>query len=98
LQAARSGGLTNNQAHYIIREAKQPYLVRAVKRLTLEEALKVWDVAEPQERTQIRKLVLQKRATLKNLPAEARVRVLAKLRAAEGLRTGPQNNDAAVNE
>jgi len=100
MAAARAGGLTINQAHYIIREAKQPYLVRSVKRLTLEEALKVWDVAEPQERAQIKKLLLQKRATVGNLPPEARRRVLEKYRAAPGLSRSavPPSEDAAANQ
>ena len=64
-------------------------LVRQVIHLGLESALKVWAVANPEERTQIKDPILKKEHLLKNFPRDERAILTQKFLEVDRWRLGP---------
>jgi hypothetical protein len=71
-QAIQKGDLTENEAEQVGEiEAKQPRFIQDFKRISLPEALRVWDVMSPKEREATRDLLGDKEEQIKNyLPAD----------------------------
>jgi uncharacterized protein YPO0396 len=86
----KAGKLTERDARTLLSDNQSPQLVRDFRRLPLEKALEVWDVADDQERKQLRPILKKKAQQLKNrVPAE-RAPLQQKLKAALSEKTAPQ--------
>jgi hypothetical protein len=84
--AIRGGAVSQRQASNIAGNAKQPYLSGLVSHLGIEDTLRIWDVASPQERTTLKPMLLQKATGtgFDNLPPSKQKIVAAQVRAALG--------------
>jgi hypothetical protein len=82
VQAVRDGKITERDARRIIQNSHRPPIVSTFHRLPLEDALKVWDVATPEERKQLRPALVRKTDSLENQPPAKRRELVVKLRAA----------------
>ena len=84
--AIRGGAVSQRQASNIAANAKTPYLSGMVSHLGIEDTLRVWDVASPQERTTLKPMLLQKvtGTGFDNLPPSKQKIVAAQVRAALG--------------
>lgn len=86
----KAGKLTERDAKALMNENQSPQLVRDFRRLSLEKALEVWDVANDDERKQLRPILQKKAKQLDNrVPAE-RAPLQQKLKAALSEKTAPQ--------
>jgi hypothetical protein len=56
----RAGKITESDARQLLSESKTPQFVRDFKRLPIEKALSVWDVANDDERRQLRPILAAK--------------------------------------
>ncbi|MGH8676923.1 MAG: hypothetical protein ACREUQ_01060, partial [Burkholderiales bacterium] len=74
-KAMEQGRITPQQQATAVAEARFTSLERTFRRLTLEEALKVWAKATPEEREGLRPLLQRKRASLISRPARERQRL-----------------------
>jgi hypothetical protein len=81
-RAVREGKITERDARRIIQNSHRPPIVSTFQRLLLEDALKVWDVATPGERKQLRSVLIRKTGSLENQPPAKRRELVRKLRAA----------------
>ena len=71
LQAAISQGkLSQTDRAYIHKESRLNPLVAEFEGLRLDEALKVWDVATPEERNGLLPILRKKGQNLKSIPPE----------------------------
>jgi hypothetical protein len=71
LSAALSAGqLSKSDLAYIHKESKLEPLVAEFTGLRVDEALKVWELATPQERQQLRPLLIKKSRNLKTIPLD----------------------------
>ncbi len=78
----REGKLTRADVDDIRRAKHFTPLQEMVKRLTVEEALKVWDVAAPDEKKELKRVLLQKRDAILRMPGQQREAVLPKFKQA----------------
>lgn len=79
--AVKAGKITQRDARRILENKNRPPLVSMFQRLTLEDALKVWNVATPTEKLQLRQALLAKLPSIENqLPAKRR-QLLGQVRA-----------------
>jgi hypothetical protein len=81
-EAVKGGKITLAQAKSIIGEEKEPYLERGVKHLDLTQTMKIWDVANNDEKNILRP-ALAKKATssaLAAIPQDERADTIKKLR------------------
>jgi hypothetical protein len=86
----KAGRLTERDAKLLLSESQSPQLVRDFKRLSLEKALEVWEVANDDERKQLRPSLQKKAESLKNrVPAE-RGKLQQQLRGALAEAAAPQ--------
>jgi hypothetical protein len=86
----KAGRLTERDAKLLLSESQSPQLVRDFKRLPLEKALQVWEVANDDERKQLRPALQKKAESLKNrVPAE-RAKLQQQLRGALSQTAAPQ--------
>lgn len=67
----KAGKLRERDARRLLSESKTPQLERDFRRLSLERALDVWELANDQERKQLRPILLKKKSQLENrVPAQ----------------------------
>jgi hypothetical protein len=86
MERARTAGLlTDKDIKQVKERAKESPVARGFKSLTIDQALKVWDVATDEERKLLRPMLERKTALLENLPDVERERVAVKLGQALGL-------------
>jgi hypothetical protein len=86
----KAGKLRERDAKTLIEESKSPQLLRDFRRLSLERALEVWDLANDEERKQLRPILLKKKSQLENrIPAERKL-LEEKLRGAMSEKKAPQ--------
>lgn len=78
----QQGVMTAKDVHTAARQGKIPPLVREFGHLEIGDALRVWDVATPEEKAELRTILGRKSLTVKNLPAEQRDALMPRLRQA----------------
>jgi hypothetical protein len=81
-QHVRAGEITPREAGDILKQSREAPIAHYTRSLSLEDFLSVWDLANAKEQAQLRPLLIAKQHLLANLPAEERVAMAARLRAA----------------
>lgn len=82
IHAVPRGEITERDAKRVIQLSHQPPIVSMFQRLPLEDALKVWNVATPQEQQQLRRGLVRKASSLENQPPAKRRELATELRTA----------------
>lgn len=85
--AIKQGKLKPDDAHDILRDAKQSPLQLRYKHLPLQDALEVWDVMTPDERSDVKETLADKASSVDDLPETEQTAVKQKLEAI-GLKEG----------
>jgi hypothetical protein len=78
----QSGVLTAKDAHAAALRSQVPPLLRTARSLPLEDLLKVWNVATPEERDELRSILRRHLSSVKDLPLAQRTTVVPKLQEA----------------
>ena len=82
--------IRERDARTLIEEAKTPQFERDFRRLSLERALEVWELANDEERKKLRPILLKKKSQQENRVPAQRAPLQEKLRSALSERTAPQ--------
>jgi hypothetical protein len=85
--AIKQGKLRPDDAHDILRDAKQTPLQLRYKHLTLKDALEVWDVMTSDERNEVKDILAEKATSVDDLPETEQDAVKKKMESI-GLRMG----------
>lgn len=81
--AMSKGELSKNDRVEAVRAARRPPLVNAFMPLSIEDALRVYKIATPEEKAELRPFLLKKRTqAFKTSPPADRARIAAEIRAA----------------
>jgi hypothetical protein len=89
-QDVQAGKLTDNDAKALVTESQTPPLVRDFKRLSIEKALDVWNVANDEERKALRPLLQRKGSQLDNRIPVERQKLRQQLTGALNEKSAPQ--------
>ena len=69
--------ISHTEARAIVKESQQPPIVAELQHLDVEDALKVWNAASPEEKQAIRIPLIKKFTALKGSATPARLNALA---------------------